>query len=64
MSETIEKISAERDRLREAIIEACDLLMERTKGNGARSPAHNARLCLEQAIGHFNGRPISPEESK
>lgn len=51
-------LTAERDRLREAIIKACDLLMERTKGNPARSPNHNARVILEEAIGHFNGRPL------
>ncbi len=45
----------ERDRLREAIIEACDLLMERKQGSLTRSPSHNARLRLEEAIGHWNG---------
>lgn len=33
-----------------AIREACDLLAERTYGNAARSPGHNARLCLEGAL--------------
>lgn len=32
---------------REAMEKACDLLAERTHGNPARSPAHNARLVLE-----------------
>lgn len=33
-----------------AIAEACDLLAERTYGNDARSPGHNARLRLEPAM--------------
>lgn len=36
--------------LEKAISEACDLLAERTYGNSARSPGHNARLRLEQAL--------------
>jgi hypothetical protein len=36
--------------LERAISEACDLLAERTYGNAARSPGHNARLRLEQAL--------------
>jgi hypothetical protein len=55
-----EATAEERDRLREAIIEACDLLMERKQGSPARSPSHNARLRLEEAIGNWNGRPLSP----
>jgi hypothetical protein len=38
------------DRDRDAMREACDLLAERTHGNPARSPGHNARLCLESAL--------------
>lgn len=37
-------------RLRSIIQDACDLLAERTHGNPARSPGHNARLCLEAAL--------------
>lgn len=33
-----------------AMIEACDLLAERQHGNPARSPGHNARLCLESTL--------------
>lgn len=33
-----------------AMIEACDLLAEKRHGNPARSPGHNARLCLESAL--------------
>jgi len=47
-------IICERDRLRaqveegkSRVREACDLLAERTYGNAARSPGHNARLRLE-----------------
>ncbi|WP_156041735.1 hypothetical protein [Bradyrhizobium sp. URHD0069] len=36
--------------MRQAIIEACDLLAERKYGSPARSPAHNARLVLEAAL--------------
>jgi hypothetical protein len=36
--------------LRSAMKEACDLLMERTHGNPARSASHNARLRLERAL--------------
>jgi hypothetical protein len=39
-----------RNALRKAAIEACDLLAERTYGNHARSPGHNARLLLERAL--------------
>jgi hypothetical protein len=46
-------------RLRQAIVEACDLLAERTHGNPARSPGHNARLKLERALAHSQ----SPAES-
>jgi len=38
------------ERLRVAMREACNLLAERTYGNAARSPGHNARLCLESAL--------------
>ncbi len=33
-----------------AVREACDLLAERTYGNGARSPGHNARVRLESVL--------------
>lgn len=33
-----------------AIREACDLLMEKTHGSPARSPGHNARLCLQSSL--------------
>lgn len=36
--------------LREAMQDAVDLLIERTHGHSARSPGHNARLCLEAAL--------------
>lgn len=36
--------------VREALEEARDLLMERRYGNPARSPGHNARLCVEEAL--------------
>jgi hypothetical protein len=38
------------EQLHIAIKEACDLLAERTYGNEARSPGHNARLKLEAAV--------------
>lgn len=38
------------DRLRLAAKDACDLLAERTQGNTARSPGHNARLLLEAVV--------------
>jgi hypothetical protein len=38
------------ERLRIAILEACDLLAERTQGSAARSPGHNARVRLEAAL--------------
>jgi len=41
---------AERDRLRGAMTEAVDLLLERTYGSPARSPGHNARLVLQAAL--------------
>lgn len=53
----------ENDKLKEAIIEACDLLMERKQGSPSRSPSHNARLRLEEASGHWNGRALSPYSS-
>lgn len=40
----------ENKRLRDAMTEACDLLAERKYGSPARSPGHNARLCLEAAL--------------
>lgn len=53
----------ENDKLREAIIDACDLLMERKPGSLSRSPIHNARLRMEAAVGHWNGRALSPHNS-
>lgn len=44
------KVCNERDVLRNAMNEACDLLAERKYGNTARSPGHNARLTLESAL--------------
>ncbi len=38
------------ERLQTAMRDACDLLAERTQGNAARSPAHNARLRLEASL--------------
>jgi hypothetical protein len=46
----IAELKAERDRLREAMTEAIDLLLERTYGSPARSPGHNARLVLQAAL--------------
>lgn len=43
--------------LRDAVLEACDLLAERTHGSPARSPAHNARLMLEGALKRQAGVP-------
>ena len=43
-------LQAEAARLRKAMQEACDLLTERTHGNAARSPGHNARVVLEWAM--------------
>ena len=45
-----EAAEAQRDRMREAAIEACDLLAERIYGSPARSPGHNARVILESAL--------------
>jgi Lar family restriction alleviation protein len=54
---------AETDRevMRQAIVEACDLLAERKYGNPARSPGHNARLVLERALS--TGIPALPQTS-
>jgi Lar family restriction alleviation protein len=54
---------AETDRevMRQAIVEACDLLAERKYGNPARSPGHNARLVLERALS--TGIPALPQEA-
>jgi len=41
---------AERDRLRGAMTEAVDLLLERTYGSPVRMPGHNARLVLQAAL--------------
>lgn len=38
------------ERLSAAMQEAADLLAERKHGSAARSPGHNARLCLEAAL--------------
>lgn len=63
VSHAVRTRDGEISRLREAIIEACDLLMERKQGSPSRSPSHNARLRLEEAIGHWNGRALSPDNS-
>jgi hypothetical protein len=47
----------ENERLRNAMKEACDLLAERKYGSPARSPGHNARLCLEAAL-----EPAAPKQ--
>lgn len=47
---TLRALLAEREAMRGAMIEACDLLAERRCGNPARSPGHNARLCLESFL--------------
>ena len=51
------------DGTREAIKEACDLLAERTYGNPARSPGHNARLVLEAALTPRHEAPAEPCKS-
>jgi len=43
------------NNLREAMQECVDLLLERTQGSAARSPGHNARLRLEQALAANSG---------
>ena len=40
--------------------EARDLLMERKHGNPARSPGHNARLVIEEAIKSLAASPQAP----
>ena len=40
----------ENERLRAALTEAVDLLLERTYGSPARSAGHNARLVLQAAL--------------
>jgi hypothetical protein len=40
-----------------AVMAACDLLAERTQGGPARSPGHNARLLLEEALLAATGKP-------
>ena len=47
----VEGLREDRDRMRGGIVEACDLLMERTHGSPARSPSHNARLKLHALLG-------------
>jgi hypothetical protein len=55
----------EREALRAAMREACDLLAERQHGNPARSAGHNARLCLESALAALQSQaPPSPVEQK
>jgi hypothetical protein len=43
-------VEADLSLLRQAAVDACDLLAERTYGNAARSPGHNARLRLERTL--------------
>jgi len=50
------------DKTRGAIKEACDLLAERTYGNPARSPGHNARLVLEAALTPRHEAPADHHE--
>ena len=52
-----DNVTSENRALRRAIREACDMLAERTWGNPARSPGHNARLILETATGDGDARP-------
>ena len=58
LSATIEAVTAI-DLMRTAIEEAVGLLMERTYGNKARSPAHNARICLQSALAINPPKPSS-----
>ncbi|KGT79307.1 hypothetical protein MA20_12895 [Bradyrhizobium japonicum] len=52
---------ADREIMRQAMLEACDLLAERKYGSPARSPGHNARLVLERALA--TGIPAVPQKS-
>ncbi|UGY15255.1 hypothetical protein HAP48_0043140 [Bradyrhizobium septentrionale] len=47
-------------KLRDSIVEACDLLAERKYGSPARSPGHNARLLLERALENVPKAPATP----
>lgn len=46
----LDQATFENVKLRAAMAEACDLLMEKTHGNHAMSAGHNARLTLEAAL--------------
>lgn len=50
MLELAQSRAAERDAARKALEEARDLLLERLRGSPARSPSHNARLVIDQAL--------------
>lgn len=49
VAEMRDRATRNNERLRKAIVDACDMLAERTYGNPARSAGHNARLILETA---------------
>ncbi|NNH67790.1 hypothetical protein [Rhizobium laguerreae] len=46
----IDHAKDENKKLRAAIQDAIEMLLERHHGNPARSPAHNARMCLQVAL--------------
>lgn len=48
--EAMRAVDPEWVRMREAVGEAVDLLLEKTHGNPARSAGHNARLALQAAL--------------
>lgn len=47
------------ERLEKAMWKSCRLLQEREHGNPARSPGHNARLCLETALVAYRKEPTA-----
>lgn len=48
--------------LRDAMLDACDLLAERKHGSFARSPGHNARLVLEEALRGYARAALTKEK--
>lgn len=46
----IREAADEIERLRAAMMDACNLLTEAKQGSPARSPGHNARLLLEATL--------------
>lgn len=50
MTHALSIVESQHAAARKAMQGACDLLAERTYGNAARSPGHNARLELEAAL--------------